>query len=285
MTKTFSTLITLFIGLTISYAQDFKEGKISKEELSQTVHPKDSSAVAAVLHEEAYLSMRYDEQWYYDMEVVKRIKIYDQEGYDYATITIPYYYGKTNDSRENVKNIKAYTYNLDGNKIKDEKVKKSDIVDEQVSEYWKQVKFTFPNLKPGSVIEYSYRYESPNYQELPEWTFQEDIPVNYSRYTHVIPYRFGYSAYSRGYHPISQDKEVTKTNVNFSQSQTDFNYGGTIKQSTETGTMEMEANKTTYIAVNVPKLKDEPFVNNHKNFMTSVRHEIAFTKNSDGQVR
>jgi hypothetical protein len=285
MKSIYVTLLFFLLVNTLAFAQDFKEGKITKEELSQTVHPKDSSAVAAVLHEEAYLTMRYDEQWIYEMEVVKRIKIYSQEGYDYATITIPYYYGDTNNSREDIKNIKAYTYNLEGNKVKDEKVKRSDIVDEQVSEYWKQMKFTFPNLKPGSVIEYSYTYESPNINELPEWTFQEDIPVDYSKYIHVIPYYFGYSAYSRGYHYIAQEKEVIKTFVSFSQSATDFNYGGVMKQSTDTGNLELEANKTTYIATNVPKLKDEPFVNNYNNFMTSVRHEIAFTKNPDGQVK
>ena len=283
--KCFNLYLLFFLFLySISFAQDFKEGKVSKEELAQTIHPKDSTAVAAVLYEKAYLTMRYDEQWFYEMEVVKRIKIYNQDGYDYASITIPYYYGDTNSSREDIKNVKAYTYNLDGNKIRDEKVKKGDIVNEQVSEYWKQIKFTFPNLQPGSVIEYSYTYESPNYYELPEWTFQEDIPVDYSEYVHVIPYYFGYSAYSKGYHPISQEKQVIKTFVNYSQSTSENNYG-MVNLSTDTGTIEVQANKSTYVAKNVPKLKDEPFVNNYNNFMTSVRHEIAFTKNSSGQVR
>ncbi len=267
-----------------SFGQKFKFKNVSKEELEEKFHPKDSTTSAAVLFEEGTLTMKFDEKWFYELEVVKRIKIYNEDGYDYATIKIPYFYGDNNSSREDIKSLKAYTYNLEGNKVKGEKIKNADIINEQVSEKWKQFKFTFPNLKPGTVIEYTYVYESPNIGELPKWTFQEDIPVNYSKYSHVIPYYFGYKAYSRGYHPIDFDKIVTETSLAFSQSASTDTYGMKTL-STETGTSIVEANMSTYIATDVPKLKDEPFVNNLNNFMTSVKHEMAFSKSGNGQIK
>ena len=44
-------------------------------------------------------------------------------------------------------------------------------------EYYEQTKFTMPNIKEGSVIEYKYSIESPFYWNVDEFVFQHDIPV------------------------------------------------------------------------------------------------------------
>ena len=103
MKTPFLTFLTLCFTVYFSFSQEYKFGDVTKDELKQTIHPKDSSASAAVLMEEAYLTMKFEEKWFYHMKVVKKVKIYSQDGYDYATITIPYYYGDNNSSREDIK--------------------------------------------------------------------------------------------------------------------------------------------------------------------------------------
>jgi len=132
-------LVSLFILLCICNsinAQEFKFKDVSKEELQQKYHPLDSSATAAVLWEIGNLTFKYENGYVYNLEVTQRIKIYDEEGFDYATISLPYYYGDNVSSRESISRIKAYVYNLEGNKVKQEKLRKKDIIEEKSYEYY-----------------------------------------------------------------------------------------------------------------------------------------------------
>ncbi len=274
-------IATLLLLISFSnYAQEFKFKDVSKAELEEKFHPKDSTASAAVLYENGYLTMRYDDGWLYELEVTKRVKIYNSEGYDYATVEIPYYYGNTTSGRESIQKTKAYTYNLEGNKIKDEKLRNKDFIDEEVSKNWKKLKFTFPNIKPGSVIEYTYTYASPHIDDFPEWFFQEEIPVNHSVYELVIPGYFGYNEQTKGFQTIKKDIENTIVDISFrvdSQTSSSINNNSAIYS--QSGSSSVKAIKYTYQAHDVPKLKNEPFVNNLNNFMTSIKHEISYFKN------
>ena len=62
-------------------AQDFKLGKVSIAELEQKVHPKDSSAVAAVLYKKGEARMMFDQSNGFVLvtDVETRIKIYKKE--------------------------------------------------------------------------------------------------------------------------------------------------------------------------------------------------------------
>ena len=271
-------LIVSIFSLTIQ-AQDFEFKKVSKAELEEQYHPLDSVAPAATLFEKGHLDFKYTDGWEYELEVTKRLKIYNSDGYDYATIELPYYYGDTSSEQQDIYKIKAYVYNLDGNKVKDKKLRKNDFIDEKVSEVQRKVKFTFPNLKPGSVIEYTYILKSPFISSLPEWKFQDEIPVNYSKYEIIIPEDFGYNERAKGFYPIHKDTENISIRLNYRMdADTKYNPGvGSL--SSESGTLKRNAIKYKYEAKDVPKLKDEPFVNNHKNFMTSIKHELAYSKN------
>ncbi len=273
MKKLISLIILLCISNSIN-AQEFKFKDVSKEELQQKYHSLDSSATAAVLWEKGNLTFKYENGYVYNLEVTKRIKIYDEKGFDYATISLPYYYGDNVSSRESIGRIKAYVYNLEGNKVKQEKLRKKDIIEEKSSEYYKQVKFTFPNLKPGTVIEYTYTHQSPHVSELPKWYFQTDIPVNYSKFQVIIPEMLGYKEQQKGFQQL--ERNVENRAINFK-----FRYDNSAQQS-QSGTDKKNAVVYTYIGRDMPKLKDEPFVNNVINFKTSIKHELLYYEKSGG---
>ena len=80
-------LLLAFIAVQFSYSQNFKFGKVSKEEVLQKEHPTEPSANAAVLYRENKTRFEYstEEGFYILTEVFERIKIYNKEGYNWAT--------------------------------------------------------------------------------------------------------------------------------------------------------------------------------------------------------
>ena len=123
--------ITLTLFCMVTYAQDYKFGKVSRSELSQTVHPKDSTADAAVLYkkEDIYFVYTESDGFMQHREIHERIKIYNKQGFDYATEKI-YLYEGNGGNKERITKLKGYTYNLIGGKIEKEKLKKDGIFEE-----------------------------------------------------------------------------------------------------------------------------------------------------------
>ena len=64
-------------------AQEFKLGKVSVAELEEKKHPKDSSAVAAILFKKGEVRFEFSQDEGFKMitEVKISIKIYKKEGY------------------------------------------------------------------------------------------------------------------------------------------------------------------------------------------------------------
>ena len=157
--------ITVFILLFLSplmylNAQDIEFGEVSKEELLEEEYPLDKSANAVVLYkkQETYFISNNGSS---DLitEIHERIKIYNKDGFDYATQRLSMY--KSGSTSENISKLKAYTYNLENDKIVKTELDKDQIFENEVNYNYKEIKFTLPNIKEGSVIEYRYKLRSP----------------------------------------------------------------------------------------------------------------------------
>lgn len=156
-----------------------------------------------------------------------RIKVLKPRGTRFATVTIPYYKnidGKSNISgskfslrssaiksyasptsdfngddgsftedafgnytSESVEDLKATAFNLEYGKTVKSTLNKSSVVYEDIDEQYSQVKFTIPNVKPGTVIEYEYYIHSELFWQLHDWYAQCEIPVAYARLDMDIP--------------------------------------------------------------------------------------------------
>src|SRR4030095_14665306 len=104
-----------------------------------------------------------------------RIKVFNEKGFKYANIAIPY----LNRRRDNrIEYISAITYNIDASgKVVAEKIEKKQIFKEKNDETVRTVKFAFPNVKAGSVIEYRYTQVHKHTVRIEPWVIQKDIPV------------------------------------------------------------------------------------------------------------
>lgn len=273
-------IATVLFSMTVfsSKAQDFRLGKVSIEELKEKVHPKDSSAVAAVLFEKAENKLVYSQGRGFEIEfVVKaRIKIYKKEGYNWANKAFRYYL--VNNLRENVSFSDATTYNLVNGKIEKTKLKSDGEFDEVINKYWGQKKITMPNVKEGSVIEYEYTLHSPNIGNPRDWYFQSDIPVNHSEYINYVPEYFVFNTNVKGF--IRPKITVEKTNkmIIIDSKERVVGRMGTTTTNFNSDKINYTETRTTYLAENMPAIKEEAFVNNIRNYTTSLEQELSMTK-------
>ncbi|MBL7743670.1 MAG: DUF3857 domain-containing protein [Chitinophagaceae bacterium] len=107
-----------------------------------------------------------------------RIKIFSEKGFEHASIRVPYF------SKRGVAKIKqmhAVIYNLDtSGKVIKQELDKKDFFKEKAAENVGIINFTFPGLKAGSVIEYSYTRIENDILQLSPWLIQDEIPVLYT---------------------------------------------------------------------------------------------------------
>jgi transglutaminase-like putative cysteine protease len=270
-------ILILLIVVAKTNAQNFELGKVSIGELEEKSHPKDSSAVAAVLFEKGKNSFEYAESNGFSMvtEVKVRIKIYKKEGYDWATKSLRYYIGSG--AKERLTISDAATYNLVAGKIEKTKLKSDGSFDEVINKYWGQKKITLPNVKEGSVIEFSYLYKTESLSSPRDWFFQKTIPVNYSEYKTVIPEYFNYNSNFRGFvsPKVTVEKGVNSITLN---SKERVKSGMNVTTNFSSQKVEYNETRTQYIAENLPAVKDEVFVNNVDNYTVSLVQELAMTK-------
>jgi hypothetical protein len=172
------------------------------------------------------------------MTVTKKIKLYKSEGFEHATISVPYV---SSQRKEQFSINEANTYNLVNGKIEKTKLKNENIFNEKVNDRVTVAKFTFPNLKEGSIIEYEYSIISSLWDNIRPWNFQDDIPVKYSEFNTYFSEYVKYNVQVRGY---KQPKILNSSN-----SET---FGGST----------FVFNVRKFILTDIEPLKEEPFIFN-----------------------
>lgn len=179
------------IGIVFSlsaFAQepDLRFGKVSDEEWDMTYCDFDSTAPAIILFDKGIITF---DDGTVNIERHRRIKIFREEGFDYADVAIPFYH---RDRDEWIENFSAQTL-VQGPDGKVDKIRVKDEFTEQLNDYWSQFKFSFPAVADGVIVEYSYRYVSKRFYFLSPWEFQYEIPVLYSKLNVTVPQTLNYS--------------------------------------------------------------------------------------------
>lgn len=233
-----------------AFSQKYELGEVTIEELKEKVHPKDSSAVAAVLFKKGETRFNLDPEgnWTITTEIKYKIKIYKKEGLDYANKIVTYYVGGFRNEALNFKN--EVTYNLVDGKVEKTKLKSDGEFKEDLTEDFKSKKITMPQVKEGSIVEYSYTLKSPYINTFNDWYFQGNIPYNHVEYDVYLPKYFKYRTVITGYEKVNMENKSITTG-NFSEQ------------------------KYTYTIDNVPALKEEGNIINIDNYTAILKYELA----------
>ena len=254
------TLLILFLSISM-FSQNYKFGKVSKEELEEKYYPTDSTVIAAYLYKKrrTYYDYSTNDGFRIITEVHERIKIYNKEAFDLATRKVSYYSAENNKNREKVKSIEAVTYNLEGGKIAKTKASKKDVFNEEITRTYSRKKVTLPNVKEGSVLEFKYKLISPHITSIDDLEFQYAIPVKKMFYAVEIPEYFTFKQRTKGYYFIKPQEKMGKRSIL---------WGDGSK-------VTYEAKVYTFDATSIPGLKDdEPYVNNVGNYRGGMKYEI-----------
>ena len=164
-------IIFLMILSSVTALAGFREklpirwGKTSVSEFSVMPMGRDSAATAIVLCD--FGNIEITNRTFYTQNT--RIKILKEAGMKYASVEIPY---QTKEKHDVFFDLKARTLVLENGKIVEYKVAPSQIDDIKLSDTWSKKKFTFPNVKPGVIIEFRYTVASLDFEKLNTWYFQ-----------------------------------------------------------------------------------------------------------------
>lgn len=243
-----------------------KFGKPTMEEMKMTVYDADPDANAVILYKEGYGRFSYDDRkgtFSVIYEFMTRIKVLRREGTEYADVEIPFYdNGVAGDMKDNLTGIKACSFNLVDGKIKKTELEKKMIFTENIYEGHHVKKFSIPNVKEGSVIEYKYQINTTRIPYLRSWYPQARIPSVYSEFEMKIPSYFRFNISVKGYEQISVEKEKTFEQFRIMQGA----YGNSVS---------CPADKIIITADSLPALKDDEFTFGINDYITHVDFEMA----------
>jgi Domain of Unknown Function with PDB structure (DUF3857) len=272
--KNFGLMLLLFL-ISKTTAQEFKLGNVTIAELEEKKCSIDTTAVASVLYNNAKTIFKYDSKmgFYAVSEYEFRIKINKKEGLGWANQKVKYRVGFEKLSDDSVKFSDAVTYNLEAGKIVKTKLNNEGSFNKNVNQYWDEAAITLPNVKVGSVIEFKYTFKSQNLIKLPVFNMQYDIPIKHIIYKTDIPEFYIYKVILTGILKIkSEEKYINGTQVYDNL----FGYSSTI------GYKQISS---VYSAENVPALTNEPFIDNLKNYKSTILQEIERVRMPEEPVK
>lgn len=232
-----------------------KWGKPTEAELTMAEYEADKDADAAELYKTVDVSygvVNGDFRVYYRVKC--RLKVLKPEGKRVADVSISYREPETNRLRhEVVAGLKAVAYNLENGKLTKTKMESDMVHRERIDKEWMRLKFSVPQVRVGTVIEYEYRIESDFFYDLRDWYAQSDIPVLYTRYELSVPEWFSFNI-----------NETGMVRMESTRSSGNMDIEGT----------PLSTNERTFVGSNLPALKDDDYVWCARDYGCKVTHEL-----------
>lgn len=263
MRKTMMYMLLLAATMTVNaqgIEPNLKWGKPTDQELQMTEYAADKDADAVVLYHKTDVSYEFinnDFKVFY--RVNTRLKVLKPEGKRFADEQIVYLENESNRTRhEMVAGLKATSYNIENGKLVKTKMERPMTSTERLDKNQLVTKFSVPQVKVGTVIEYEYRIESDYYGNIRDWYAQRDIPVLYACYELSIPEWFTFNIEETGMNHLEKKEKSESMTLLFSG-----------------GTENILTNIRTFIGRNLPALKDDDFVWHAAEYGDKVTAELA----------
>jgi hypothetical protein len=274
--RRFAVLVFAFLFLCAAQAfaqkAPMRWGKPSDEELKMAVYEPDTAAAALILGDygNIYFDLA-DGNLNYILEHHRRIKILKRSGFDYGDVAIGY-----RKDGEKISNFKAQTITPGG---ETHSVAKSDIFEEKVNDNWIRMKFTFPRLEEGAVLEYQYNLTSNHYLSLREWYFQREIPTLHSELRLSIPEWYDYIFLNQGRKFDISEREQKQESVRIPNIVRSEAFGS---QQRGTEMIQTQVNRYRYVMNNVPAMREEAFVTTMDDYLARLRFQLRSVKYPSG---
>ena len=247
------TLLLLASGAAAQDMSDMRWGRISDEEKALDAFPDDADANAIVLGDVATAELEYvADDFELQFKRHRRVKVLSEAGYEMGEFSFQY----ASDG-SNIRGVKGQTFvpQPDGS-YERVKLDRRSIMDQEVRDGVREIRFSMPALAPGAIFEIEYEYTSESFFSPPTWYFQSGEPTLYSRYTFRQPEFFEFVAYKQGGERVvvgAPKRDRARGNVR----------------------AQWEELTRTWTAQNVPALREEPFTTTEEDYTHKVELQLS----------
>jgi hypothetical protein len=256
----------------------FKFGDVKPEDFAPTAYTVDSTAEAVYLFETGSSSFVGNNNGFFSVVFKEhvRIRLLNKNAFDLATVEINLY-GKNEDAQK-LSNLEVCTYNLESGKVVATKLDKSSLFKDKADGV-NTSRFTFPAIKEGSIIEYSYQVTSPGIDFIRPWYYQGNYPRLWSEYEVTIPVLFDFVFVKQGYHPYAIDT----AKVSFgSLYLTD---PGSAGQASQTYSWSGNTVNSIWAMKDVPALKKEAYTTTIGNHVAKIEFQLSAVRYPNQPVK
>ncbi len=215
-----------------------KWGKVAKDILQKTDFPKAAGESTIVLFEKG--DVRITPQFELEINVHKRMKILTDAGKEDANIEL-FLHGETQ-----VLKLEAQTILPTGKKVR---VGLPEFFTEKIDRT-RRIKFAFPAVTPGCVLEYRYKVISKYLIDLEPWYFQNQHFTQTSEVSVHIPPGFTYDTF------YANMRKHTIRPIQKLYADSRYRYG--------------DVTKFTWRLNDVPSLRSEPYTYNLRDHATAI---------------
>ncbi len=227
-------------------------GKVDKAELEMTDCSFDKGAPGVILLNISHTKFASNEGWWQCANHrLVRFKVLKESAEKYANVKLRFY---SKDSRQKIIDLSAYSYNIDqhGTIIKT-KLESNAVYTKPIDEKFSEVSFAMPNVKVGTVFEYTYSLMEDFFSDMPDWYFQDELPVARSEFVLNLEstISFNYVIYKSNAYNVNVFTDKRKENMYF--------------------TMD-----------NIPGLDDEPYMTAEKDYLQHVDIQMTEYYNNYG---
>ena len=256
--KNYLLALCCWMAMTVSAQQtiepNLKWGKPTQQELTMTEYAADKDADAVELFRDVDVYYVFVNGEFRVINSVRcRLKVLKPEGKRVADHEIGVRLSSSSSVPETVRGLKAVAYNMENGKVIKTKMETSMVHEEQVDKTEKLVKFSVPQVRVGTVIEYEYRLESDYYFQLRDWYAQSSIPVLYTKYSVRIPEWLVFHLEETGSMNLEKKEEYASMTI---------------------GEEHINTEERTFIGHNLPALKADDYVWCAKDYGCKVTHEL-----------
>ncbi len=269
------TTILLLLGLSSFFvvkaqtANKIKFGDVTEKDFAPKVYSVDSSASAVILSDIGSSKIEGNSKGWFSLVFKRhtRIHILNKNGYEMSNVSISLY--SDGDDEEVLDKVKATTYNLENGKVVENKLDvKGNIFKDKVSKNWLVKKFTLPNVKEGSIIEYEYSITSDFLNNLQPWTYQGSYPRLWSEYNVALPDFLGYVFLTQWYKQYDiQDKKERNETFNIIDTRSSFN--------SDKYTITSMVTDYKWVMKDVKPLKEESFTSSIDNHTAKIEFQLS----------
>ncbi|WP_310990994.1 hypothetical protein [Aequorivita marina] len=250
-------LLLFILAITISYSQSTRFdtfGKPTQAEYKLNNYKPKPDAAGVILYESGnyyVASIVKKATIRLVREVHRKIKVLNAKKFDFATVEIPYKGGRF--SPEEILDYKAVTHNGALQNF----VPEEAFFEIEQPGNGKALKFTFPNIQDGSILEYRYTIVSSYFYDIEGWEFQHKLPTVYSLFQTVLPANFKYN------HILYGNKKLSIRNSSIKPK--------AFVLPSNTGHVDSETN--IFAMQNIPSFTEEEYMLSRQNYISRIVYE------------